>query len=158
MGCRTPTSLVAETRPVTMQWHQHRLNNLKFQFIFIDFKQCLASNGSHFTISSKISDMLPKCIEIFCEYFGCAGNRCITPGHAFPFSFITTTWACYQLRKIKGCACAGNARNVFPATGFVSKRSRQTSRHMRDTRALMHVRIANPKTFPALPAHEQPAI
>ena len=27
-----------------------------------------------------------------------------------------TTWASYQIRKIKGCACAGNARNDFPAT------------------------------------------
>ena len=25
------------------------------------------------------------------------------------------TWASYQVRKIAGCACAGNARNVFPA-------------------------------------------
>ena len=25
-------------------------------------------------------------------------------------------WASYQIRKIAGCACAGNARNVFPAT------------------------------------------
>ena len=26
--------------------------------------------------------------------------------------------ASYQIRKIAGCACAGNARNVFPATDF----------------------------------------
>ena len=25
-------------------------------------------------------------------------------------------WASYQIRKIAGCACAGNAGNVFPAT------------------------------------------
>ena len=25
-------------------------------------------------------------------------------------------WACYQIRKITGCTCAGNAGNVFPAT------------------------------------------
>ena len=25
-------------------------------------------------------------------------------------------WACYQIRKIAGCACAGNAGNVFTAT------------------------------------------
>ena len=27
-------------------------------------------------------------------------------------------WASYQMRKIAGCACAGNAGNVFPATDF----------------------------------------
>ena len=27
-----------------------------------------------------------------------------------------TQWASYQIRKIAGCACAGNAGNVFPAT------------------------------------------
>ena len=27
-------------------------------------------------------------------------------------------WTSYQIRKIAGCACAGNAGNVFPATDF----------------------------------------
>ena len=29
-------------------------------------------------------------------------------------STIHIAWPSYQIRKIKGCACAGNARNVFP--------------------------------------------
>ena len=28
--------------------------------------------------------------------------------------FNSNPWACYQIRKIAGCACAGNAGNVFP--------------------------------------------
>ena len=28
------------------------------------------------------------------------------------------SWASYQIRKIAGCACAGNTGNVFPATDF----------------------------------------
>ena len=39
------------------------------------------------------------------------------------------------------CACAGNAGNVFPATG--GKRSRHASRHVRDARAMVHAGIAN---------------
>ena len=31
-------------------------------------------------------------------------------------------WASYQIRKIAGCACAGNAGNVFPATDFKGNR------------------------------------
>ena len=50
-------------------------------------------------------------------------------------------WASYQIRKIAGCACAGNAGNVFPATA--GKRSRHASRHVRDARAVMHAGIAN---------------
>ena len=30
-------------------------------------------------------------------------------------------WASYQIRKIAGCACAGNARNVFPCRRFQRK-------------------------------------
>ena len=30
-------------------------------------------------------------------------------------------WASYQIRKIAGCACAGNARNVFPRRRFQRK-------------------------------------
>ena len=31
------------------------------------------------------------------------------------------TWASYQIRKIAGCACAGNAGNVFPRRRFQRK-------------------------------------
>ena len=76
-----------------------------------------------------------------------------------------TLWASCQIRKFAGCACAGNAGNVFPAT--LCLQSRHASRHVRDARAVMHVGIANwrfplmsvaGKTFPAFPAHAQPAI
>ena len=39
----------------------------------------------------------------------------ITPGVMCP---IELTPSYYQIRKITGCACTGNARNVFPATYF----------------------------------------
>ena len=48
-------------------------------------------------------------------------------------------------RKIAGCACAGNAGNVFPVTA--GWRSRHATRHVRDARAVMHVGIANQR-FP----------
>ena len=51
------------------------------------------------------------------------------------------TWASCQIRKIAGCACAGNAGNVFPADA--GQRSRQASRHVHDARAVMHAGIAN---------------
>ena len=38
-------------------------------------------------------------------------------------------WASCQIRKIAGCACAGNAGNVFRATA--GYRSRHASRHVR---------------------------
>ena len=34
----------------------------------------------------------------------------------------SSSWASYQIRKIAGCACAGNAGNVFPATDFKGNR------------------------------------
>ena len=40
-----------------------------------------------------------------------------------------------------GCACAGNAGNVFPVTA--GKRSRHASRHVRNARAVMHAGIVN---------------
>ena len=33
----------------------------------------------------------------------------------------TSPWASYQIRKIAGCACAGNAGNVFPRRRFQRK-------------------------------------
>ena len=58
-------------------------------------------------------------------------------------------WASCQIRKIAGCACAGNAGNAFspPPTSkeTASKRSRHASRHVRHARAVMHVGIAYPR-------------
>ena len=57
---------------------------------------------------------------------------------------IATTiypWASCQIPKIAGCACAGYAGNVFPATA--GKRSRQVSRYVRHARAVMHAGIVN---------------
>ena len=45
-----------------------------------------------------------------------------------------------------GCACAGNAGNVFPVAA--GKRSRHASRHVRYARAVMHAGIAK-KQFPS---------
>ena len=76
-----------------------------------------------------------------------------------------TQLASCQICKIAGCACAGNAGNVFPTT--VGWWSRHASWHVRDARAVMHAGIANwrfhlksvvGKTFLAFPAHAQPAI
>ena len=36
----------------------------------------------------------------------------------WPHKRSVTPWASYQIRKSVGCACAGNAENVFPATDF----------------------------------------
>ena len=64
-----------------------------------------------------------------------------------------------------GCACAGNAGNVFPATA--GKQSRHASQHVRDACAVMHTGIANLRfplnseageNVPGIPAHAQPAM
>ena len=57
-------------------------------------------------------------------------------------------WASCQIWKIAGCACAGNAGNVFPpptSKETTTKRSRHASRHVRHARAVMHVGIAKPR-------------
>ena len=51
------------------------------------------------------------------------------------------TWASCQIRKIVGCACAGNSGNVCPT--IAGQRSRHASRHVCDARAVMHAGIAN---------------
>ena len=66
------------------------------------------------------------------------------------FIFIATSvfviWASYQMRKLVGCAWAGNIGDGFPATSkeTVNLRSRHASRYVRHVRAVMHGGIANP--------------
>ena len=42
----------------------------------------------------------------------------VTPMKLLP---MLSAWASYQIRKIAGCACAGNAGNVFPRRRFQRK-------------------------------------
>ena len=74
-------------------------------------------------------------------------------------------WASYQIRKIAGCACAGNAGNVFPATDFKGNRklaisaciTARASRTSPDACRDRFYAVVG-KTFPAFPAHAQLAI
>ena len=73
-------------------------------------------------------------------------------------------WASYKIRKIAGCACAGNTGNVFPATDFKGNRQLAipaciTARVWRTCLDACRDRwpaVAG-KTFPAFPAHAEPA-
>ena len=77
---------------------------------------------------------------------------------------LRTPWASYQIRKIAGCACAGNAGNVLPATDFkgnclLAILACITARAWRTCRdACRNRQPAMGKTFPAFPAHVQPTI
>ena len=60
--------------------------------------------------------------------------------HAVVWTLYRFKHSC-QILKIAGCACAGNAGNVFPA--IAGWRSRHVLRHVLDVRAVMHAGIAN---------------
>ena len=75
------------------------------------------------------------------------------------------TWASYQIRKIAGCACVGNAGSVLPATNFKGNRylaipaciiARASSTCRDACRDRSPVVVG--ETFSAFPAHAQPAI
>ena len=40
----------------------------------------------------------------------------------FVYGALLHEWAYYQVRKIAGCACVGNAGNVFPANDVKGNR------------------------------------
>ena len=64
---------------------------------------------------------------MYCFHVSCMwGNTVVTDVWILVFEFACLsiyfeTWASYQIRKIAGCACAGNAGNVFPRRRFQRK-------------------------------------
>ena len=58
----------------------------------------------------------------FCSLwrYGVTGSFVVC-GHCQIVAVNTALWASYQIRKIAGCACAGNAGNVFPRRRFQRK-------------------------------------
>ena len=74
-------------------------------------------------------------------------------------------WSSCQIGKIVGCACAGNAGNVFPSTDF-KRKTLVSDPNMHHGTCVTHVpwcmsgsltTVAG-KTFTAFPGHAQPAI
>ena len=72
-------------------------------------------------------------------------------------------WASYQIRKIAGCACAGNAGNVFPRRRF-QRKPIVSDPGMHHGTCVTHVpwcmsgslTCGDGETFPAFPAHAHP--
>ena len=103
----------------------------------------IGSTGTHFgEISIKIhifsfKKMLLKMsgkYRPFCLGRNVLTRLTLTPHICDAMGLLPDTQNC-------GCACAGNAGNVFPVTA--GKRSRHASRHVRDARAVMHAGIVN---------------
>ena len=89
-------------------------------------------------------------------------SRCIQH-HVITDHAKTGSWASYQIRKIAGCACAGNAGNVFPRHRIQWK-PRISDPGMHHGTCVTHVpwcmsgllTHGGGKTFPAFPAHAHP--
>ena len=87
----------------------------------------------HSLLSLAFCNMVVSCIlERFRCYILYESTLCVL-NVLFVFGNIPNTeimhvvdthspWASYQIRKIEGCACAGKAGNVFPATHFKGNR------------------------------------
>ena len=60
--------------------------------------------------------------------------------YTLTMAVVDSYWAFYQICNIRGCACAGNSGNVFPAT--VGYRSCHESRHVRHARAVLYAGFA----------------
>ena len=74
-------------------------------------------------------------------------------------------WASYQIRKIAGCECAGNAGNVFPRRQ-IQRKPLVSDPGMHHGTCVTHVpwcmseslTRGGGKTFPVFPAHAHPQI
>ena len=72
-------------------------------------------------------------------------------------------WASYQIRKIAGCACTGNAGNILPRHRF-QKKPLVSDPGMHHGTCVTHVpwcmsgslTCGDGETFPAFPAHAHP--
>ena len=87
---------------------------------------------------------------------------CSTVSADVPYHASALAWTSYQIRKIVGCACAGNAGNVFPCCRL-QRKLLVSDPGMHHGTCITHVpwcmwdrlpAVAG-KTFPAFPAHPQ---
>ena len=81
----------------------------------------------------------------------------------YSFIMVNIAWASYQIRKIAGCACAGNAGNVSPRRRL-QRKTLVSDPVMHHGTCVTHVpwcmsgslTSCGGETFPAFPAHAHP--
>ena len=109
---------------------------LHFQNMFtalVDQHELLAI-GHHWSLNSNFPLMITRLLRTArSAHLLCLVNFALNQFHQIPLDtegsggWINATemgglqWASYQIRKIAGCACAGNAGNVFPRRRFQKK-------------------------------------
>ena len=82
---------------------------------------------------------------------------------AFCVAVVISTWASFQIRKVVGCACAGNAGNIFPRDRL-QRKPLVSDPNMHHGTCITHLpwcmsgslTRGRGKTFPAFPAHAHP--
>ena len=73
----------------------------------------------HFILISFVLHYIEVVMLFACWTSHCLSGFATWQNSPSPNYFIQLSlWASYHIRKIAGCACAGNAGNVFPATDF----------------------------------------
>ena len=72
------------------------------------------SNLSQWPAASVDITTRPPCILITWRHLSKSPDDIVQGG-------FSSGWASYQIRKIAGCACAGNAGNIFPRRRFQRK-------------------------------------
>ena len=105
-------------------------HNENATFIILHFSSLLKSVGRSEQFGSTKVDIVNCIVTIFLCIYKCAncivhlnvlwgiGSKLVTSSS----HRALLTWASYQIRKIAGYACAGNAGIVFPATNFNKNR------------------------------------
>ena len=92
----------------------------EFHFENMNIYHQLLSFQKHYecTGSWNLSPWMAR-IRLHCTVNTMYATKRTTPSaRASAVMLLTNSWASYQIRKIAGCAWAGNAGNVFPAADF----------------------------------------
>ena len=115
------------------RWYEEIINNQQIKFI----ENCGDDTNWYFHLES----------------IGCNTSNISLSVFAVRPSILGPQWASYQIGKIAGCACAGNAGNVSPRRRF--QRKPVVSDPGRDA-CRDRLPAVTGKTFPAFPAHAHP--
>ena len=90
--------------------------------IYLDRTHCItfyhgSKNLVTWTLKSGVFHVSHTIPDVICGF-----PKMISPINMMQCARTGPVWASYQIRKVAGCACAGNAGNVFPATDFEGNR------------------------------------
>ena len=118
-GCTSSLATRTNVHPLMLQISL-KVKLPRIRELFVNCPNVVKQWQAHFkSLLALLRLEIRYCVMFYNVDINTIQTEAIHTGWRFAQCFYFIAWASYQMQKTAGCACAGNAANVFPTTDLI---------------------------------------